>query len=75
MDLCAVLWKINLVPSLQNNLKGQPHSRMSECDGRPTLLVEPSPVNRMVTASTGVETDLSQVVHPSCRSICHSSEP
>ena len=29
----------------------------------------------MVTASAGVQTDPSQVVHPSCRSICHSSEP
>ena len=29
----------------------------------------------MATASTGVQTDLSKVVHPSCRSICHSSEP
>ena len=29
----------------------------------------------MVTASAGVQTDLSQVVHSSCRSICHSSEP
>ena len=29
----------------------------------------------MVTASTGVQTDLSEVVYPSCRSICHSSEP
>ena len=29
----------------------------------------------MVTASTGVQTDLSKVVHASCRSICHSSEP
>ena len=29
----------------------------------------------MVTASAGVQTDLSQVVHPSCRSICHSPEP
>ena len=29
----------------------------------------------MVTASTCVLTDLSKVVHPSCRSICHSSEP
>ena len=29
----------------------------------------------MVTASTGVQTDLSKVVHPSCRSICHLSEP
>ena len=29
----------------------------------------------MFTASAGVQTDLSQVVHCSCRSICHSSEP
>ena len=48
---------------------------VSECDGRPSVQVEPSAVNRMVTASTGVQTDLSKVVHPSCGSICHSSEP
>ena len=65
----------DLVPSLPDNLKSQTHSRVSECDGRPSLQVEPSAVNRMVTASTGVQTDLSKVVHPSCRSICHSSEP
>ena len=41
---------------------------MSECDGRPSVQVEPSPINRMVTASAGVPTDLSQVVHSSCRS-------
>ena len=29
----------------------------------------------MIIASTGVRTDLSKVVHSSCRSICHSSEP
>ena len=29
----------------------------------------------MVTASAGVQTDLSKVVHSSCRSFCHSSEP
>ena len=29
----------------------------------------------MITASTGVQTDLSQVVHSSCRSFCHSPEP
>ena len=29
----------------------------------------------MVTASAGVQTDLSQVVHSSCRSICHLPEP
>ena len=27
------------------------------------------------SASTGVQTDLSKVVHPSCRSICHLPEP
>ena len=65
----------DLVPSLPDNIKSQTHSRVSECDGRPSVQIVPSPVNRMVTASTGVQTDLSQVVHPSCRSICHSSEP
>ena len=63
-----------LVPSLQDNIKSQTHSRVSECDGRPTVQVKPSSVNRIVTASTGVQTDLSQVVHPSCRSISHSPE-
>ena len=29
----------------------------------------------MVTASTGVQTDLPKVVHSSCRPVCHSSEP
>ena len=49
----------DLVPSLPDNIKSQ----------------TPSPVNRMVTASAGVQTDLSQVVHSSCRSFCHSPEP
>ena len=48
---------------------------MSECDGRAFAQVKPSAVNRMVNGSAGVQTDLSKVVHPSCRSICHSSEP
>ena len=65
----------DLVPSLPDNTKGQTHSRVSECDGPPTVQVKPSSVNRMVTASAGVQTDVSQVVHPSCRSICHSPEP
>ena len=29
----------------------------------------------MVTASTGIQTDLTTVVHSSCRPVCHSSEP
>ena len=65
----------DLVPSLPDNIKSQTHSRVSECDGRPSVHVAPSPVNRMVTSSAGVQTDLSQVVHSSCRSFCHSPEP
>ena len=74
-DLCSPVEDHHLVPSLPDNLKSQTHSRVSECDGQPSVQVEPSPVNRMVTASAGVQTDLSQVVHSSCRSISHSSEP
>ena len=64
-----------MVPSLSHNIKSQTHSRVSECDDRPSVQVEPIAVIRMVTASAGVQTDLSRVVHSSCRSICHSSEP
>ena len=48
---------------------------MPECDGRPTFQVQPSAVNRMVSAPAGIETDLPEVVHTSCRLICHSLEP
>ena len=74
-DVCSPVENHDPVPSLQNNLKSQTHSRVSEYDGRPTVQVKLSLVNRMVTASAGVQTDLSQVVHPSCRSICHLYEP
>ena len=60
---------------LSHNTESQTHSRVPESDGRPSVEVEPSAVNRMVTASTGVQTDLPKVVHTSCRPICHSSEP
>ena len=73
--MCSPVEFHDLVPSLQNNVKGQTHSRASECDGRRTVQVKPSPVNRVVNGSAGVQTDLSQVFHPSCRSICYSSEP
>ena len=74
-DVCSPVEDHDMVSSLSYNIESQTHSRMSECDGRPTVQVEPSAVNRMVTASAGVQTDLSQVVHSSYRSICHSSEP
>ena len=62
----------DMVSSLPDNIKSQTHPRVS--DGRLSVQVEPSAVNRMVTASAGVPSDLSKVVHSSCRSICHSSE-
>ena len=65
----------DLVPPLSHNIKGQTHSGVSECDGRPPIQVQPSAVNRMVTASIGVQTDLPEVVHSSCGPVCHSSEP
>ena len=65
----------DLVPSLPHNTESQAHSRLPECDGRPTVQVQPSAVNRMVSAPTGVQTDLPEVVHTSCRLICHSPEP
>ena len=65
----------DMVPPLPHNFESQTHSSVSECDGRPTVQIESGAVNRMVTASTGVQTDLPKVVHSSCRPVCHSSEP
>ena len=45
----------DLVPPLSHNLESQAHSRVPECDGRPTFQVEPGAVDRMVTTSTGVQ--------------------
>ena len=74
-DVCSPVEDHDLVPSLPDNLKSQTHSRVSECDAQPSVQVQPSAVDRMITASTDIQTDLSKVVHPSYRSICHSSEP
>ena len=74
-DVCSTVKNHDLVPSLPNNSKSQAHSRMSECDGRSLVQVKPSPINRMVATSAGVQTDLSKVVHSSHTSICQSPEP
>ena len=74
-DVCSPVEDHDMVPSLSHNIESQTHSRVSECDGRPLFQVEPSAVNRTVTASAGVQTDLPKMVHTSCRPICHSSEP
>ena len=53
----------DLVPSLSHNIESQAHSRVPECDGRPTVRVESGPVDGMVTTSTSVQTDMPMVVH------------
>ena len=74
-NVCSTVEDHDLVPSLPHNIESQAHSRVPECDGRPAVQVQPSAINRMVSASTGVQTDLPEVVRTSCRLICHSSEP
>ena len=64
----------DLVPSLPYNIESQAHSRVSECDGRPPIQVQPSAVNRMVPAPSGLQANLPKVVHPSCRHIRYSPE-
>ena len=73
-DMCSPVEDHDMVSSLSHNIKSQTHSRVSECDDQPPVQVEPSAVNRMVTASTGVQTGLPKVIHSSRRPICHSSE-
>ena len=74
-DVCAPVEDHDILPSLSHNIESQTHSRVSQCDGQPPVQVQPSTVDRMVTASTGVQADLLKVVHSSCRPVCHSSEP
>ena len=74
-DVCTPVENHDLVPSFSHHIESQTHSRVPECDGRPTFQVESGTVDRMVTTSTGVQTDLPKVVHSPRGPICHSSEP
>ena len=56
-DVCTPVENHDLVPSLPHNIESQAHSRVPECDGRPAVQVESGPIDRMVTTSTGVQTD------------------
>ena len=71
-DVCSV-GNHDVVPSLPHNIESQKHSRVSECDGRPTVQIESGTVNRMVTTSTGVQTNLPKVVHSPHGPICHKA--
>ena len=58
-DLRSPVEDHDMVPSLPDNIESQTHRRVSE----PSVQVEPSAINRMITASAGVPPDLSKVVH------------
>ena len=60
---------------ISHYIESQAHSRVSECDGRPTFQVESGTVDRMVSTSTGVQTDLPKVFHSPRGPIRHLSEP
>ena len=53
-----------------HNPTNQAHFRVPKYDGELIVQVKSDPINRMITVSAGVQTDLSK-----CRPICHSSEP
>ena len=74
-DVCTPVENHDLVPSFSHHIESQAHSRVSECDGRPTFQVESGTVDQMVTTSTGVQTDLLKVVHSPRGPIRHLSEP
>ena len=74
-DVCTPVENHDLVPSFSHHIESQAHSRVSECDGRPTFQVESGTVDRMVSTSTGVQTDLPKVVHSPRGPIRHLSEP
>ena len=52
-DVCSPVEDHDMMPSLSHNIESQTHSRVSECDVRPSVQVEPSSVNRMVQDGTG----------------------
>ena len=73
-EMCALLWRL-MTWCHHYHIILKDNSRVPECDGRPTFQVEPGSVDRMVTPSTGVQTDLPKVVHSPRGPFCHSSEP
>ena len=71
-EMCALLWKImTWCHHYHITLKAR---HIPGCLNVMADLLFSS-VNRMVSTSTGVQADLSKVVHSSCRPVCHSSEP
>ena len=74
-DMFALLWRIISWCHHYRITLSQAHSRVPKSDGQCTAEVKSDPINRMVTSSADISTNLSKVVHSSCRPFCHSSEP
>ena len=58
--MCPPAETCDLVPSLQNIIMCQTHSRVPKCDGRLIVQIKSDPINRMVTAPSGVQAGLSK---------------
>ena len=75
-EMCALLWKImTWCHHYQITLKARHIPGCLNVMADHLSRSKPSALNRMVTASAGVLSDLSKVVHSSCRYISHLSEP
>ena len=75
-EMCALLWKIMAwCHQYQITLKARHTPGCLNMMADLLSRSKQSLVNRLVTPPAGVLTDLSQVVHLSCRPVCHSSEP
>ena len=44
-DVCTPVENHDLMPSLPDNSKSQAHSKLPECDGRPSVQAKPSSIN------------------------------
>ena len=63
-----------MVPSLQDNPQGQAHSRVPECDGRPSVQINQVQSTESLLHPLVFKL-ICQVVHSLCGPIRHTSEP
>ena len=73
-DVRAPVEDHDMMPSLSHNIESQTHFRVSECDGRPSVQVEPSTTEWSLHPQVFKQI-CQKWFTSSCRSICHSSEP
>ena len=71
LTLCSPLEAPVVVQPQTNYLTGLTHSGSSQCDCRQTVSAPPGDSDRVVSASSGVQSDLQQMALASDRLVCH----